>query len=118
MPSNARFVESADLAAAHKANIQALAFTLDGRLLASVADDKIIKVWETSTGKCLGSKENPKKLTAVAFSNDGRNVIYSDRFGDVHCFSTPDLSTKVSLKLGHYSLITDLKLTPQARSTQ
>jgi RNA polymerase sigma factor (sigma-70 family) len=55
--------------------IRAMAYSPDGKLLASVGDDAVLRVWSCATGKELG--RFPGQLThsnSLAFSPDGKTV--------------------------------------------
>jgi WD40 repeat protein len=57
----------------HEANVNGLAFSPDGSLLASVSTDRTLRVWRLDTGSAaFVSPEAEASLTAVCFSPDGR----------------------------------------------
>jgi WD40 repeat protein len=59
----------------HTDAVYAVAFNNTGRLLASAAGDRTVKVWDVATGKRLFTlSESTAELYAVAFSPDGRQV--------------------------------------------
>ena len=75
---------------AHAKWIRQLAITCDGRLLASVADDMVCRVWKTDNGELVhelkGHAEKtpqhfPSMLYACAFSADGKLLATADRTG-------------------------------------
>ena len=45
-----------DAAQENKARVQVLAFSPDGAFLATAADDKVMKIWDTESWKCLGTR--------------------------------------------------------------
>ena len=55
----------------HTDNVNALAFTPEGKILASGSDDGTIRLWETSTGTET-LKLQSGKTRALAFSTDGK----------------------------------------------
>ncbi|KAK0202743.1 WD40 repeat-like protein [Desarmillaria ectypa] len=57
--------------------------------LATVGDDKTLRVWRVGNKdlKVANERELPKKPTSVAFTTDGQTILVSDKFGDI--FSYP-----------------------------
>ena len=54
--------------------VTGVAFSPDGKLLASSSIDCTVKVWDTNTGKCLKTFTGEKWIWSVSFSPDGRTV--------------------------------------------
>jgi len=58
-------------------SVSAVAFSLDGQLVASASCDNIVRVWEAATGSCRSVLEGHTDfvsavgVSAVAFSPDG-----------------------------------------------
>ncbi|KAF9115309.1 tRNA (guanine-N(7)-)-methyltransferase non-catalytic subunit trm82 [Mortierella sp. AM989] len=119
-----------DAAQENKARVQVLAFSPDGAFLATAADDKVMKIWDTESWRCLGTRTLVRRSNALEFSNDGSHVITADKFGDVYNMvrDLPDAvaptkateSTENDVEdeeegeqpiLGHVSMATDLALT-------
>jgi len=57
----------------HRDSVRSVAFSPDGRRLASGSDDKTVRLWDASTGKCLQTLETHAKN--VSFSPDGSNLV-------------------------------------------
>ena len=56
----------------HKGEINSVAFSPDGNILASGSSDETIRLWDVNTGELLNTFEGHEgKITSVAFSPDG-----------------------------------------------
>jgi WD40 repeat protein len=64
------------LSNAQEGGVRDLAYAPDGRTLATVGDDGLLRLWEVATGRLLWPTEKHKgvELHGVAFSPDGKRV--------------------------------------------
>ena len=78
---------------AHRKWVRGLAATPDGRIVASVADDMVCRLWDVATGRMIrelrGHAETtphhfPSMLFACAISADGRHLATGDKVGHVN----------------------------------
>lgn len=51
----------------HKDAVKCISVAMDGVMLASGADDHLVKLWDIKSGECLRSLEHKAKLTSVRF---------------------------------------------------
>ncbi|KAJ3822982.1 WD40-repeat-containing domain protein [Lentinula raphanica] len=55
--------------------------------LATLADDKKLKVWKLDGLELLHERELPKRPTSATFTADGQTIVAADKFGDVFSYS-------------------------------
>jgi len=64
----------------HTNRVNSVAFSPDGRFLASGSDDNTIKLWDVGTGACLCTLTgHSDAVNAVAFSPDGKSLASGSR---------------------------------------
>src|SRR5262245_33452230 len=74
-PSLALAVEPQASLKGHKHTITCLAFSRDGRLLASGSKDTTVKIWDWRARKCLATLEgHVDMVVAVSFSHDSKKL--------------------------------------------
>jgi WD40 repeat protein len=112
----------------HKAKIQDVTFTKDGRYLVSAANDKVVRVWDLKTGKTVRTLRgqigagSEGKIYAMALSPDeqwlavGGMFHKSDPFeGSVIRFYNFPTGKLVTLFKGHSNVVLSLAFSPESR---
>ncbi|GMP34646.1 hypothetical protein CsSME_00007429 [Camellia sinensis var. sinensis] len=108
----------------HKDSITAICYgAKKGNLFVSVGDDKLDKIWNADSWRCICTVSSKKRVSVVAISNDGLFVCFADKFGVVWVMdldglheNQASLSKKAVPILAHYcSIITSLKYSPDGR---
>jgi WD40 repeat protein len=76
----------------HDTPVKALAFSRDGKTIATGGDDKMVYFWDIETGEMTGSIENHFAIKALCFSADnnllaacGPDIKWMDRQGKLVC---------------------------------
>lgn len=96
----------------HEAEVLCLAFSADGRTLASAGRDRTIRLWETATGKERGKLEGHKDpVNAVVFAPDGQRLASGSSDRTIRLW---DVATgkEVLRRTGHESGIKALGFSP------
>ncbi|KAI3449660.1 hypothetical protein Pfo_006325 [Paulownia fortunei] len=108
----------------HKDSIRAIRYSKSGQLFVSAGDDKLVKIWDTNSWRCIYSVASEKRVTSLAISSDGMFVCFADKFGVVYVVDTGDhdyenpapVNKKAVPILSHYcSIITRLEFSPDGQ---
>jgi WD40 repeat protein/tetratricopeptide (TPR) repeat protein len=105
----------------HPAAVMAIAFSPDGRLLATGADDKSLRIWDVAAGKLVGQPiPQPDIVNAVAFSQDGRRLLAATGHREYTVASSARIwetatGKPASPPLAHPATVADGTFTPDGR---
>jgi WD40 repeat protein len=78
----------------HTDDVQSVAFSPDGKRLASASDDNTVKVWDTQTGQELLTLRVDKHMRKVAFSPDGHRLACGAADGTITIWDATPLPAK------------------------
>jgi WD40 repeat protein len=68
----------------HEARINSIAFSPDGKRLATTSDDRTARIWDTTTGKEVMRLQHRAEVHAAVFSPDGGRIVTSSNADDPH----------------------------------
>jgi eukaryotic-like serine/threonine-protein kinase len=90
----------------HKGYVNAVAFSRDGKLLASAGTDRTIFLWDTSTfGEIAKMRGHAAVITSLAFRpSDGNEVATADELGEVKVWDAAAREERFTLR-GHTAAV-------------
>ncbi|THU76061.1 WD40 repeat-like protein, partial [Dendrothele bispora CBS 962.96] len=94
--------------------VTSVAYSPDGRHMASGSDDHTVRIWDTQTGKQVGKslQGHTKAVTSVAYSPDGKHVASGSNDHTIRIWNTQSKKQVGNSLQGHTGLITSVTYSP------
>lgn len=99
----------------HAGTINRIAWSPDGRFLASPSWDKTIRVWDVASGECVIVLEGHKEVVwSVEWSPDGRRLASGSGDNTIHIWDTANWESLIVLE-GHKGSCNVVKWSPDGK---
>lgn len=97
----------------HKRPVNYVAFSLDGKKMASSSDDNMVYVWDTVHWQHTGTVRGEEEAIAMAFTKDNGRIFVADRDSKIGCWEADTGARKSYGKIG--CATNDMKISPDGR---
>ncbi|TWH43478.1 AAA-like domain-containing protein [Dulcicalothrix desertica] len=100
----------------HQNEVYGVAFSPDGKTLASASKDKTIKLWNVTTGQQISSLTGHKnEVNSVAFSPDGKTLASASSDKTIKLWNV-NTGQQISSLTGHKNYVTSVAFSPDGKT--
>jgi WD40 repeat protein len=112
-----QFGEYAPLRGGHKYDVKSIAFSPDGKLLASSSDDETIRLWDVATGQTVGKplQGHSGPVNSVAFSPDSKLLASGGSGKTIRLWDVVTGQAVGKPLEGHSSSVTSVAFSPDGK---
>ena len=98
----------------HEGEVTSIAYSFDGRLLASGSDDGTVRIWNTRTGEeaMAPLRSNEGQIKSIAFSPDGQHIVMGGEGNAVHVWDVMTGCAALPPLRGHSDVIRSVAFSP------
>ncbi|MDE0088265.1 MAG: hypothetical protein OXU23_21265 [Candidatus Poribacteria bacterium] len=99
----------------HYADIDAIIFSPDGKMLATASEDYTARLWDAQTGAHrLALKGHTSEVSSIAFSPDGKTVRTGSLDGTLRLWDT-NTGTQLRTITGHTNRVYSIAFSPDGK---
>jgi WD40 repeat protein len=98
----------------HSDSVYSMAFSPDGMHIASVSQDRTVKIWDAGSGACLQTLKGHSSVQSVAFSPDGKHIALVSRDHTVKIWDAGSSANLRTLE-GYSSTVDSVTFSPDGK---